>query len=683
MMRAGFLAVLSLWIAALPAGAAESAWPGYLDYAYVYSSAEPEALRARLAQYGKDAGIRLEDYVSVSLGKSAAADAPDADAVARRKAIAHLLLYLSTGDNEQLDQSVDAVQTLSDRLERNENRYWYHYILAQRALERGQRYDFVGELLDLWLHVIVPLETPYETLQTLSLSESPHSGFVAALPYLYENLARLILIRSQQMGVHEGLDPLAALVRMLADGRIGAHPDVIPPDLSARDYVQRIVARLDGTESDAGSLSFTLALFEASKYHDTARGLLAERGFDAKTLEALRVTTGAYEAALALAKTLQGKAAVNTRVLRQLGEVYAAKQRLGVDPDIESPFSIEGAIEVYGELRESENDPAVHGYPSRETYLAAMHGLWEEIQETSLNAADYYLTRAIEKPALANDQAHHAARIYARLLSFFQRFAAESGDTVPDSAFFAAYEAARGYGDSLQSYAGGSLSRPELEQAALRYVAALRLFPFDRALWPALTASLERLGRENDYLDLARPVAESVTTSRAIEGWIQGKEPGADRIAVIRRALSDSQVLVYLGFAEESTIAELESSLAELRASRNEAEKQLAGLTKQREALGRTGGPPAAPDPNAAELASVRAVDALEVEGLDAKIESARMNLARLEKQIAARTTALPLFKATLGTETLAAELRARRDHPMHKLLRRMFYEGKPSEGKA
>jgi hypothetical protein len=42
-----------------------------------------------------------------------------------------------------------------------------------------------------------------------------------------------------------------------------------------------------------------------------------------------------------------------------------------------------------------------------------------------------------------------------------------------------------------------------------------------------------------------------------------------------------------------------------------------------------------------------------------------------------ARTNALPLFKATLGTETLADELRARRDHPVHKLLRRMFYEGR------
>ena len=679
-MKARILAVLFVsitWLAAPPARAAESAWPGYLDYAYVYCSAEPDALRARLAQYGSEAGIKLEDYVSVSLGDSAAKAAPDPDVVVRRAAIARLLLYLASGDASQLDKSVDAIDKLSRKLERNENGYWYHYILAHRALERGQRFDFVGEMLDLWLHVIDPLETPYETLQTLSLSESPHSGFVAALPYLYENIARLILIKSQQMGMHGGIDSLAAIVRMLADGRVGAHPEVIPAELSARDYVRRIVTRLDGNESDAGSLSFTLALYEASKYHDTARSLLAEKGFGADTVKALRVASGAYEAALAQAVTLQGKAAVYTRVLRQLGEVYAAKQRLGVDPDLEIPFSIEDAIEIYGKLQENAKDPVAQGYRTRDAYLTAMNGLWEEIQETSLNAADYYLTRAVQHPGLAADHAHSAARIYARYLAFFQRYAVNANsEMVPDSAFFAAYEAARGYGDALQSYAGGSRSRAELEQSAQRYVAALHLFPFDRQLWPALTASLERIGRENDYLELARPIAEGVTTSRAIDGWIQGKEPGSDQIAVMRRALSDSQVLVYLGFAEGETAKQLESSVAELRKQREQANQKLTALAAKRDKLGRTAkAPPAARDPGVAEAAGT--VDALEVEDLDALIAAARASVARLDKQIEARTNALPLFRATIGTESLTDELRARRDHPMHKLLRRMFFENR------
>src|SRR5678815_4279720 len=131
-MRAlALAAVISLLsITTLPARAAESAWPGYLDYAYVYCSAEPEALKTRLAQYGKEAGIKLEDYVSVSLGRTAIKSAAEPDAVIRRAAIARLLLYLASGDSSQLDKSVDAISELANRLERNENGYWYHYILA-------------------------------------------------------------------------------------------------------------------------------------------------------------------------------------------------------------------------------------------------------------------------------------------------------------------------------------------------------------------------------------------------------------------------------------------------------------------------------------------------------------------------------------------------------------------------
>ncbi|MEM7408701.1 MAG: hypothetical protein AAF430_00525 [Myxococcota bacterium] len=672
------LAALSLMLTlAVPAAAADSPWAGYLDYAYVYSSADADALRSRLSQYGNEAGIRLEDYIPVAFGPGAIEAAPDPETSMRRAAIAQLLLYLATGEPDHLDDSVDTIVQLSDRLERHENRYWYHYILAHRALERDQRFDFVGEMLDLWLHVIVPLETPYDTLRTLSLSDSPNSGFVAALPYLYENLSRLVLIRSQQMGVDRDLDPLAAIVRLLHDGRVGAHPDVIPVELSSRAYLDRIVSRLDGTESDAGSLTFTLALFEASKYHDEARSMLAERGLEAETIKAMRVASGAYEAALDRAVTLQGQAAVYTRVLRQLGEVYAAKQRLGVDPEIDTPFSIEGAIDVYGELKEGD-DLREMGYDGKEDYLASMHGLWEEIQETSLNAADYYLTRAVEKPHLADDYARSAARIYARYLSLFQRYAVPSErETLPDSAYFAAYEAARGYGDSLLTYARGRLSRAEMRQATRRYVAALRLFPFDRQLWPSLASSLERQGQENSYLDLARPVAEGVTSSRHVDSWIQKGEASAAQIAVLRRALADSQVLVYLGFAEESTVAELEDSLTSLRTQHERAENDLIELAARRDRLGRDVGP-AAPDPDAEFQVSGDPVDALQVENLDRKIEQTKRSLLRMEKQIEARTSALPLFKATLGTEAMVEELRARRDHPVHTLLRRMYHENRP-----
>ena len=68
-------------------GEAEAdAWAGYLDFAYVYSSAEPEALAARLREYGRETHQSLQDYTTRRL-QTGAAEGDDADeAVTRRLA---------------------------------------------------------------------------------------------------------------------------------------------------------------------------------------------------------------------------------------------------------------------------------------------------------------------------------------------------------------------------------------------------------------------------------------------------------------------------------------------------------------------------------------------------------------------------------------------------------------------
>ena len=49
------------------ADAGTNPWPGYLDYAYVYSSAEPADLRVRLAEYARESGVTLHDYAAENL----------------------------------------------------------------------------------------------------------------------------------------------------------------------------------------------------------------------------------------------------------------------------------------------------------------------------------------------------------------------------------------------------------------------------------------------------------------------------------------------------------------------------------------------------------------------------------------------------------------------------------------
>jgi hypothetical protein len=679
-MTARCLALAAALLLATPAAAAESSgespvWSSYLDYAYVYSSADSKALAERLATYGKEAGIPLERYLVDYFETVAPYESGDPETATRRKATAYLLHYLANGDLDSLAAAVHTVRDLGDRLDRHENRYWYDYIMAHDALERGYAQPFVEHVFDLWLSVVVPLEATYETLETLALSDAPNSGFSAALPYVYENVARLVLLRSQERGLDRDLDPLGAIVRLLHDGRVGGQPEIIPPAASSRAYLDRIVERLEGPESDAGSLTFTLALFEATKHHENARALLASQGLSAETLRATRRASEAYETALNRARTPQGHCAVYTRALRQVGELFAAQQRLGVETELMLPFTIEGAIGVYSELhgaREGGWERLGYRGVGRQAYVEAMRGLWEEIQEATLNVADYYLSRAAAEPARADEYARSAAHIYGRYLALFHQFATEEAkEAVPNSAYFAAFEAARGVGDAFLRFARAP-SRHEVELATERYRSALLLFPFDRELWPSITAALGRHGRESEYVTLVRPIVDRVVRSRAVSTWIESGEPYADRIAALRTALADSLVVVYMGFGDEAEIDRLDRELAELAAKRGALPAEIEALAERRdELLGRgAAAVPAAPEEDFGETEA-----SAELADVARRLSESNALLVKLDEQVAARTRALPLYRGTLVSDGLMAELRARRDHPVHVLLRRLYHE--------
>jgi hypothetical protein len=653
-------------------------WDDYLDFAYVFSSSDAAALTGRLEGYEAQIGLPLDAYVKRTIEDREAKGGEDSGQTQRR-AIAQLLQYLSTREPEYLDKSVDTIETFADPNSRHEDRYWYHYVYAHRALERGSDTEFVRHVMGLWMDVVVPLESPFETLQALSLSQSANSGFVSALPYVFENVARLVLLRSQEMGMGFGLDPLASVIRLLADQRVGAHPDVIPAEASVRDYLERIIARLEGPESDGGSLTFTLVLFDATKAHDVSRGLLASEGLSSNTIAAIRAAGGAYGRAIDLAQTPSGQAAVYTRVLRQMGEVHAAKQRLGVDSDVEIPFTIEGALQVYGIMHDArDGEWRRHGFRKSgyESYLESMRGLWGEIQEATLNSADYYLSRALEDPARSSDLTRNAARLYSRYLAHFKRYAtADSTDFVPDSAYFSAYEAARGYGDAFIAYGIANPGPAEVHLAVERYQLAIRAFPFDRNLWPALTTALERRGRANDFLAMARPIAEVTANSRHISAWIAQNAAGAKTIEVFRRALGDELVLMYMGFADATGLAELEASFLELKARRAELSNELEALAMRRD-TGAANASPAAPAMAGDREDTPVRFGTAESRRVARELEEGGRRLAKIDKQISSRARALPLFRAVVESGDLAPALRSQRDHPIHTLLRRHFHEG-------
>ncbi|MCP5044704.1 MAG: hypothetical protein GY944_27055, partial [bacterium] len=72
------------------------AWGDYLDFAYVYTSADPEPLQKRLSEYTEATGISLDEYIENFLRDPLLPDAPIDESMLRRTAIAHLLQYLAS-----------------------------------------------------------------------------------------------------------------------------------------------------------------------------------------------------------------------------------------------------------------------------------------------------------------------------------------------------------------------------------------------------------------------------------------------------------------------------------------------------------------------------------------------------------------------------------------------------------
>jgi hypothetical protein len=362
-----------------------------------------------------------------------------------------------------------------------------------------------------------------------------------------------------------------------------------------------------------------------------------------------------------------------------MGEVYAAKQRLGVDPYVEMPFQMEGAIEVYAALfdvRANEEWKAA-GFRStgRDSYVQTVHRLWEEIQETHLNAADYYLSRSLREKNRSDELVRSASRLYSRYLSFFEQFATpDSLELVPESAYFAAYESARGFGDSYMAYQESHPSAAEIDLVVKRYLSALDIYPFDRRTWSLLTNALERKGQANDYMNLARPIADSVVRSRDVHKWIQAKERGAKAFGAMRRALADDLVLMYLGFADGEEQGVLEQSLNEIQQRRATLRSELRGLERKRNLRSGRSVSQSAPA-KAAPRGSSRGSGRSERAATSRRIHKLTGQLAKLDRQIQSRKRALPLYRATRHADSMIDELRAQRDHAAHTLLRKMYHE--------
>ena len=284
----------------------------------------------------------------------------------------------------------------------------------------------------------------------------------------------------------------------------------------------------------------------------------------------------------------------------------------------------------------------------------------------------------------------HAINHYSRYLHAFERYKGDpTAESLPDSAYFGAYVAARGIGDGVLLFAEGDASVEQLEEAIAQYSHALAYFPFDRDLWSTLAVALQRSGRESSFLAVAKPIADGVARSRHLDRWIQNDAAWAKPLASFREAFENDRSLVYFGFADEARLGELEVEFARLQEERQEVVQSIAStrserdqLNEQRRAAHRlaaeASGEIDSPAPPTVTSAP-RTPESHVIASLGLDLATLSSNNERLDAKIDAISQSLPIFKATLGHESLLWELSSQRDHPVHGLLRRYAEEYAPT----
>jgi len=651
-----WLAALTLILSATATAGDFSAWEAEMDQAFIYSGEDPAALAARLEEMEATHGGSFASYAR-SFADPVGGGAAEQDL--RRAAIANLLDHVAHSDVDALERSVRAVRALQPQLGRLENRYWFHYVGAHEAIARNDRARFVQNVFAIWLHVVAPLE---DAREERAAAPRAGPGFDQALPYLYEDLARLILFRSSALSDRD-LEPLAPILELLSRKRVGAFPDAIPRESSSAAYLEAIRERRAGANSDDGSLTFVLACFDAESRHRAALEAI-ESGSPGDAVRAVHHALAGYDAANRRAATAAGRATV----LRESLELLTRYQRAaGAEPlQVEEPLRIESAMRVFSELRAAPAGLGPLGFrrTGLDGHRQLTHELWQAIENSSLSLAEAHLRRAAAVPTEAPELARRASVVAGRFLQFFEDHApGDGGETMPDSATFAASQAARIAGEALLAFMPYS-SAAEVEEGSRRLVASITLFPFDPRAWGDLASLLQKHGREERYPDLVGPIAARVTRSPVLDQWIASEQSESQAISALRRSMADPQLLVYLGFAGGVGST---SSLAALREERDDLRARLAA----RSAAG--GEVPAAIDKSGA------AANADEMPG-DSMLGE---KLRRTESRIAALERLMPAYDEALAAEGIAQALSRDRSHPLHVLLRRMYEERHPVRSRA
>jgi hypothetical protein len=502
------VALIVLFVCLVPTlGMSQTAggqWDNLLDVTYRFSWYPQEDLQQLLTEKGAEYGLSLEGYrdqlrqeLQIKTGAENRVDARGGGNGQQWKKYYHLslaefCLFLTSGEGLQLQNAQAVMEILSGKAQQADVAFWLHLYTAYEQMLAQDARGFNNAVYDLWQDVVLRLEVDNLRIQR-SMGKA---GFVKSLPYLYENVAHLIIRRAIIEEQIPGLSSLGVIVLSINDK--------LTVENGYATVVEATVERMRGLNSDNYNLNFAVAFLEAIASRNAFEG---EENPDLLVAKYQRAEAF-YRLAWQWADSLKGKAAV---LSQHMGFTTYVTRRLSDrdDPLTRELFfrelpatadrQLDQAIDLYNQLADARvrgGEYASAGFYEHNNYLAAMHKLWDSTAKLGIMLSGYYEGT---RQAVEHGQIFPAESPLLKYLALFEQHARSDADIVPDNAYFLAAFAAGELADLYRKLGDYSTGSQASELFFAYQLQAVEIFPIDIVGILQLAYQANQDGRVEDY----------------------------------------------------------------------------------------------------------------------------------------------------------------------------------------
>ncbi len=519
-----FLLLLGCYTMAPAAEQASARWGNLMDVAYKFTWYPKENLNSLLQQKAGEYGQSLDDYRRVMIndlteGAGSASGLLDAKLFVSGKpwkmyyrlGIAQFCLFLADDNETQLENAITVMDILSGKKELPDVAFWQYMLQAYQGLIKKDRDAFVASVFQVWQNAVLKLEVDNIFMgATFTKTE-----LVKNLPFLYENMAHLIITRGILEKTIPDLYPLGLIIMSIRDR--------LSIENGYKNIVDPIAERMHGLKSDNSNLNFAAAFVEATaNQYD-----FEDEQSASQVVPKYNLTRTYIDLAYTWADTLKGKAAILTQnmgfksyILRRLidkDKLLISKPVFNEIPG-ESTLLVEEAIALYDQLAKPwvrKGEFKTEGFQKKSSYIAAMHQLWDATGKLMLMLSAYY-----EEAGDGAENQYTTESSLQKYFSLFRRYASKQSEIVPDSAFFMAYYAANEMA-AVYRKASRYSTTIDINNLAFAYqLQAVELFPLDITGILHLAYQANQEGRHNLYLQYVIPLAARLNLSKASGIWL-------------------------------------------------------------------------------------------------------------------------------------------------------------------